>query len=309
MPRIESRKPYTLDDGITQSMLATFLTCREKSRLQLEGWQSDGFMVAAHRGDLFHKLLEEQYTRKEPLTDEQAVKFVDHVASKWLDKLKKAGPINPFAVEDTKACASALFPHYVKTWRKVDAKFKVEACEEVFDVKWKGFRLRGKFDMVYSIGKRWLFETKSKATIDSEILDALEIDFQNLFYLTALKIMGRPAIGVNYNIIRKPGHKQKKNEDLKTFTARLEGEVIKNPGHFFKRYEVIYTLQQIERFEKELYFLLVDFGKWVKGELPTYRNQTACIGRMKCPFLKYCSSGSFVGFSKTRVLFRELLPE
>lgn len=307
MPRIETRKPYVIEDGVTQSMLATFLTCREKTRLSLEGWENDQFSVSANRGDMFHMLLEEFYTLKSTPTD--LGKFVDHVADKWVAKLKKKGPVDSYAVEDTKACASALFPFYVKSWLKADSKFKWESLEEVFDVKWKGFRLRGKYDGTYTIGKRWLFETKTKATIDHDILDALEIDFQNLFYLTTLKITGRPAIGVNYNVIRKPGHKQKKGESLQDFTDRLTSEVKKDPGHFFKRYEVIYTLEQIARFEKELYFLLVDFAKYVKGELPNYRNQTACIGRMKCPYLKHCSSNSFVGYSQTRVMFRELLPE
>lgn len=311
------QKAYTITDGVTQSMLASFLTCRQKSRFEvLQRYESafSNFGGSAVRGDFFHTLLEYWYDGrvKDTVGELDPKAFVHAVEKMYIEKAKKRGPIDIKELDDTFAFSRAIFPTYVEVHKKSDAKKEWESLEEVFDVKWKRWRLRGKFDGVFKrtgVDGRWLFETKTKAQIDEDgIIDQLSFDFQNLFYLTVLSSMGRRAVGVVYNVVRKPSLRQKKGESLDEFTSRIAEDVPARRAHYFKRYEVTYTPATVARFQDELEFKLRDFEAFVKGEIPTYRNEGACFGKMKCSFLKACSSGTMVGYKQSRVLFRELLP-
>jgi hypothetical protein len=297
-------KEYVLSDGVTQSMLAAFLSCRQRMRYILDHWESEAFGNSAERGNAFHLLLEKWYSGlwKEHLP------CMNENLKQWQEELRKRGPVDPNSMEDTLAFCEALFPEYVKRWQKSDALYKWVALEQVFDQKFKGFRLRGKMDGLLKLnGKLWLFETKTKATIEEDsMLDALAFDFQNLFYLTVLAEAGTPAIGVIYNIIRKPGLRQKKDEDRQQFAQRMIEDVAERPDHYFKRYEIRYTKEAVANFRKELELKLDDFKYWLMGEEAHYRNESVCIGRFKCPFLRACATGSMVGYKQTRELFSEL---
>lgn len=311
---IKRKAGYTLDQGITQSMLASFLACRQRSKFQLDRWESvtsgEG-MAAMDRGSLYHHLLEMWYA-EDDFTQAQALGGGEHYKS-WFSSCIEG--FEPSAInqewEDTLAGAETIFYAYIQHWAKSDAKRDWISLEQVFDIKWRGYRLRGKFDGVFTYTnqpKPWLFETKTKATIEEDMIqDALAFDFQNLFYLTALKALGTPAAGVVYNILRTPSERTKKGESvLNKFTVRLPAEIKADPAHYFKRFEVAYHKDVTERFESELEAKLKDFTDWWLEKIPHYRNETACISRTRCPFLKACSSGTMVGYKQTRVLFREL---
>lgn len=293
---------YKIEDGITQSMLQAFMACRQRSAYQLDHWEPLGAVTAsADRGNLFHFLLEKWY-RDRPTSGES---WLDTAISFWKAKLSKNGPLPAF-FEEAENLALALFEPYVTKWKKSDDTLQWESLEEVFDVTYKGFRLRGKIDgLPIRKGRRWIFETKTKAAIDEEgILDTLLFDFQNLFYLTMLRELGRPAIGVIYNIIRTPNFRKK--ETAQERIARMKDDAQKNSKDYFIRYEVTYPKETVERFEQELLWKLELFKAVHEGKQPVFRNETACITRMKCPFLKACASGSMIGYQRTRKLFREL---
>lgn len=304
-------EPYKLEDGITQSMLATFLECRQRSRFSLDSWESImGGGWSALRGDLYHFLLETWYAPGAETFQTRPEVWMFQAIDTWKKK-KLAKLVEVKAIEEAENFAIAVFPEYVKRWSRSDAKFQWESLEEVFDIKYLGYRLRGKFDGVLTMnGKRWLFETKTKAQIDEDgIIEGLSFNFQNLFYLTALAAMKRPAIGVIYNIVRYPQLRPRKTESTEQFQARVGMDIIERKNWYFYRYEVNYTPKVLDGFNKELQFKLADFAAWSRGELPTYKNETACLGKMKCSYLGACSSGSMAGYRQERVLFRELQPE
>jgi hypothetical protein len=305
--KITKNRPYVITDGMTQSMLGSFLTCRQRARYELDGWEPVFMAKSANRGNLIHKALELWY-REKPLI--LAEEFAKIVGNKWKATLIKKGPIDAEAVEETLTHFEALFPEYVRYHAKSDAKIKWTSLEQVFDAKWNGYRLRGKMDGLFQFIKTdgdWLFETKSKAYIEEDaIMDTLAFDFQNLFYLTVSKELGRPLKGVLYNIIRSPNLRRGKKESPEQFSARLKQDIKERPEHYFKRYEVAYSKPTITRFTSELQFKLQAYDGWSRGELPTYRSEVACIGKMKCPFLSACASGSMQGYSQTRQLFSEL---
>lgn len=298
---------YKLSDGITQSMLQSFLSCRQRSLLQLDLWEPIlGGSSSAARGDLYHSALEAFHNSPSREVD------IPAVYATWLEVQKKKGPIDALEVDDAYAFLNASMPVYVDFWKASDDKLTWDAgsAEKVFDVKWNGYRLRGKIDGLPRIKKDfWVFETKTKSAIEEEsMLEALAFDFQNMFYMTCLKAIGQPAVGVIYNIIRKPQLRQKKTETPDELSIRIAEDIESRPDHYFKRYEIAYSPESITRFESELLSVLQEFQKWLSGEVPTYRNQTACITRIKCTFLAACSSNSMAGYRQSRILFRELLP-
>lgn len=296
-------RPYVITDGITQSMLASFLTCRQKSQYQLDRWEPIATTSSMNRGNLFHLALELWYGHQY-----HNLPFLPAVEERWRQLTFKQGPVDPIAFEESMSLLQALWPHYTTHWKHADSKFTWHSLEQVFDVVWNGFRLRGKFDGIAKINnKYWLFETKTKASIDEDgLLDQLQFDFQVLYYLTAMRALGIEGNGVIYNVIRIPTLLKK--ESIQERMERLSNLVLKDPKYYFMRLEVSYSQDIITRFELELLSKLKDYQAWTKGSLPTYRNETACIGRMKCPFLKACASQSLVGYKRSKQLFKELRP-
>jgi hypothetical protein len=311
--RLQKPAQYVLSDGITQSMLASFLACRQRSKYQLDRWESVfGSAASALRGDLYHGILEEWYKYKTPASNllNGAAAFLPEVIDSWRKRQSKHAP-NVSAMDDAENFARAVFPEYVERWKKSDAKYKWEALEEVFDVKWEQWRLRGKRDGTLMLnGSRWLFETKTKAQIDEAgIMDSLAFDLQNLFYLTVLRTQNRPAIGVIYNIVRYPQLRIKKTETPEQFQERVAEDVRQRRNFYFMRFEVTYSEMVQEQFRNDLKVMLNEFEQWYTGKLPTYKNVTACITKIKCPFLTACASGSMAGYKQTRTHFKELLTD
>jgi len=291
---------YTINDGVTQSLLCSFIHCRQMCQNILDGWEFESPKRALQFGKLVHGLLENHYTQEE--VDGEAY-FRD-----WQKKCIADGD-DVQAVEKDIAIAKALVDNYVPYWQKQDSKRTWIELEGVFDVPWNGFRLRGRTDGIYRTGTGgiWLFETKTASQIQDEQMEQrLSFDFQNLFYLTAkAQELGCRIRGVMYNVIRKPLLRQKKQESDADYWQRCADDVASRPDHYYHRFEVVYTKAKQEWFQGELLAKLNDFKTWLQGGAPTYRNQNACVGRWACNYLKMCAEGTD-GYSKSKELFGEL---
>lgn len=291
---------YSPKDGITQSLISNWLSCRMKARLYIDGWRQDSpRRDALDFGNLFHAKLEHYYSGSK----------VDTVKA-WRDKCKSEGPVNVEDMEVIECQFETLWPFYQKAHAKADAKLTWNGrLEELFDVSWNGHRLRGKIDGLPTVGRKlWTFETKTKAQIDEDsMMLALEMDLQNMYYITALQTKKQRPIGVIYNVIRRPGLKYDINA-LPAYQKKLTEAVQKEPDHYFKRYEVTYTDKQLVTFQKELLHALNEYTLWSAGKIPTYKNTTACVGRGQCQYLKLCASAmeASVGYNQDGELFKEL---
>lgn len=285
---------YRIEDGITQSMICDFLSCRQKLRLKIDRWESIYSKTSSlERGNFIHYFLEHIYASSSDYT-------VTDMFYNWC-RLEGIDEASKDAISILGIC-EALLPQYVKHWTKSDTKYKWISLERVFDVTWMGYRLRGKIDGILIVnGTYYIFETKTKAQIEEEgVLDKLQFDFQNFFYLLVCRsILNLPVRGVIYNIIRWPNSRLKQS---------LVDHINADSAHYFKRFEVVYSNDDITAFERELLLILKDYSGWVAGEVSHYKNASNCFkGNMKCEFLKICSSGQFAGFNQTRTLFRELI--
>jgi hypothetical protein len=148
-------------------------------------------------------------------------------------------------------------------------------------------RLRGKWDKVEIIGKGrkagiYLWDHKTKGDIqEQQLRRQLTFDLQTMIYVVALRQAHQifptpvtngatkdwtdlPVLGVRYNVVRRPlsggkgsivRHKPTKSnpsgETAGHFYARL-GEIIReDPSHFFMRWQVEVSPQDVERFKRE----------------------------------------------------------
>jgi len=319
-PNEKPTPDYTPADGITQSILSAWRTCRYKSKLSLNGWTPKRRKKSFRFGSLVHDTLEFMYCgiRDGRKNDYSPKGISDFIWKKSDENLKDLLPSDrPEDIElEGSYAVSLLAEAYLQRWKK-DYKRSWVSVEGEFDYAFHGYRLRGKRDAVFrqsrkSGGGLWLLETKTKSIINDEELGLLlPFDFQTLFYLISLKetFPKEKLKGCVYNVLRKPQLREGANEGREQFVKRIEKDIKKRPEHYFKRYEVTYPQSVVEWFETDLRNQLSEFTDWWNGWSSTYKNTSACVGRYRCEFLDHCSSGNFVGYEKGKSPFSELSPK
>lgn len=198
-------------DGVTQSMLSMFLTCKERFRIRvIEGLGLvDQFVEAIEYGQMWH-LCEEKHAEgvdwKQPLGD-------------YANELLLKYPESTSSIKKLFRCCKIQFPIYAKYWQEHDDVKNRESIysEMSFKVPYRlpsgrCVFLRGKFDSVDYIkeGRRkliYLQENKAKGRIDvDKTQQQLTFDLQSMMYLTAMQqLHPDEAIGgIRYNVIRRP---------------------------------------------------------------------------------------------------------
>lgn len=319
---VEKKKFYNYEtDGITQGLLGTWMSCRQKSKWFLEGYSAGKISGSLIYGTIIHGVLEIVYDSimKKKLTsipDSKQIKtLIKRIEESWL---KENPGANKYALEDLEMgllIAESTLPAYFKYWWKKDLKeLKWKQLEQQFAIPYttKDGRttiIRGKKDGVFGDKTIKLFETKTKSQINADdLIETLWFELQVSLYLWAIKKTYKsvPA-GVTYNIIRKTGLKIKQNESKVLFGKRISEEINKNPDYHFLRLNISVTKQDMDFFEQELESMIVDFMNWCDGKTGTYRNTSQCINKYgTCEYLGLCSKKDFGAFKKRKIVFREL---
>lgn len=221
------------EDGVTQSLLAGYLGCKERFRVRvIDGLgPADRFNHRLAYGDLFH-LCEES---------SKSGGWRKALTTRCRELARKYPMQQTEVAKWYKACL-AQYPIYLDYWHKHQKKEGRERllAEEVFSVPYtlpsgRVVLLRGKWDGVdlYGKGKQqgvYLWETKTKSDIrEEQIRKQLKFDLQTMMYLIALwefcpcdphshlqrksSKEGRfvhsdgkeyPIKGVIYNVVRRP---------------------------------------------------------------------------------------------------------
>ena len=249
-----SQKPFRdiEKDGITYSFLDEWLMDREQARLSyVEGWSSKGLSVPLDFGLSFHDCLEwvakgrsykTAYRRVlNPYYERKAPKIEYHERGKLLQIIDMA---------------DVVFKEYWKYWQNFDKDFRYLFQEESFNVPHRTKNghevpLRGRWDAVYQSSDNgiWLMENKTKSVIDElGLLAALPFDLQSMLYVHALQThLKKPVAGILYNVIRRPQLRQKKTENHEEFIQRVQDDVVKRPEHYFMRWKVDLTQDDIDK--------------------------------------------------------------
>jgi hypothetical protein len=296
-------------DGITASMLQSYLNCRQRFLIDINRYSSIDQKVFFY-GSLFHNMTELIYSNNGDVK-------ISIVVNQCIDDMRKENKligIKEEEIEKFKGIATILGEAYLKHYKKDFRQDYQFFPEEEFDIKFNEYRLKGKIDLRYTkFNKIGLMEHKNYAQISEDIMpDLLSFNFQVLFYILATSLTYNiVTIEFFYNINRTPMYKQSDKESLKDFLNRFASEVKKKPEHFFKRYPLIFTKEKIELFKKELLIILKEVDNLIYTNKvineSIYRNQTACEYRKyRCSYLESCANGFLINCQQKKRLFMEL---
>lgn len=275
-------KIYSIeDDGITQSLMAKYMTCPRMFKIATLGWSSPEKMVMV-LGTQGHRFIEAYHKNEEP-----SFEFDPMVTSRDEQEL-------------IEGVISALIPVYVERWKEFDAGYRIKP-EIVFDIPFCCTRLRGKIDAIYTTKTEiWLKETKFKNRISEDDLERrLSIDWQANFYAHAYQLLtGKTVKGFIYDVVRYPS--------LKGTAKELHDDILrgtkKEPDHWFKRWCVELSAGERAEFATELVVKINE----LRTRTLFYRNHCACAsGFSVCKYIDVCTRRSYAGLV-LKELFNEL---
>lgn len=255
--------------GVTQGMIARWLTCRERFRARvIEGLKpADRFEPRVEYGNMWHACEEAAASEvrhfKGELSGTDTTLWSDKL-TECVQKLCRKYPMQQQEIVDWADKCRAMFPLYVKHWSEhPDVQNRTPLFQEhAFDVpiqlpSGRTARLRGKWDSVDLVGNgtAWLQENKSKSSVDDvKVAQQLTCDLQTMTYCVALtdhlKTVGRQPIklaGVRYNVVRRPAHKSVASMLEKFGVDSRNGRV----GEWFARWNVLVQPTDTERFRQE----------------------------------------------------------
>ncbi len=314
-----SRNEKLRSKPVSTSRLSTWCNCREKARLNQLGWESTarpglGMIFGSLTHGLLHVCMRDKLERKHAMAwhrvDYESIVKIPSVRGrikKWRKEMLDYTGASEWAenMEILEIKARVIVPAYLRHWRKHQEKgSRVLATEYPFTGKIGAWNTHGFIDRIDAIGKEnlWIVETKTKSRIaPGLIVDAGDLAAQNKFYALFLPgneyvVSKRKLRGVIYDIIRNPGLRPAKADNtLADYAERLAEDVASRSDFYFVRFPIEYSKKAMERFAKELFVKLLEYGLWLDGTSPTYKSDegTLCTigGRAPCASLQACQSG------------------
>ena len=251
--------------GVTQSMLASYLGCRERFRIKyVLGLQpAEIWEKRTGYGNMWHAA-EEIFAYIDGAKSKSDIwpQVEPHVVAHATEQMKKF-PYQRAEIQRWVDVLRVQFPEYVKHWTDhPDIRDRKPLMQEqVFDLMYplpsgRPVRLRGKMDsvdLVTSRGGIFLQENKVKGDVEQdELKRQLKFDLQTMLYFTVLELMQKSAreaaepwadvntafwqnllVGVRYNVVRRPfaggkgNIKQHEAKRTKETVSKKTGKVLR----------------------------------------------------------------------------------
>jgi len=294
---------WTLEDGVTYSILSKFSNCRHRLYLgKVQGWKPKGFNFPLEFGNIFHLLSEAQDLGYGP-------DMFRSISRNYVDAKIDNGNFSSDEIRELSmlaGIAEVTFRHYVSFWEKnhsftlaingkekrvYEKDFNWIGKEQPFDLSYKmvngrTIRLRGKIDGMLDVRNimdgNWLFETKTKGQIDTELItEGLHKDLQTGLYMTAMRLLqhGVAPKGVIYNVIRRTQLKPRVKDTPLDYVNRVEEDIVKRPEWYFMRWVREIDPYELDAFRlKQLDPQLHQIAVWwdsIKGN-PSNPFETSC---------------------------------
>jgi len=300
-------------DGVTQGLLACWMTCRQKARYVCEHWsRKRSALDNTTFGSLTHEALSRMYRVEDVPSEDVVTDIVNKVIREFeAEYMHRAKASEVEELEILGINMEQVLLAYVRRWASDWEGDQWVDTELSFRVKVVGIPVQGKIDGVVRRGtKWWVFETKTRSQIADNIVRQLAVDFQSQVYGYALEgIRGKRPAGVLYNVVRNPGLKAGKG-NLGGFAERLRADIDSRPDWYFRRFEVVGDKADQAAFAENLKVVLGEFSLWAAGQSPCWRNYAACFSSwFPCDYLDLCSTGNTAGYVQREHLFPELEPE
>jgi hypothetical protein len=281
-PRESATWTFTRD-GLSPSYADLFMNCREQFRLRTaEGWQSVTYDFYTEYGSIWHWMHARRAKRNED------VDF--HKLSREYRKTGYKGPRDPASLAEQEigyAMTSALWPVYQETYPDdldrewVDLETPVSVRYEFQPNFWT--MLRGMRDGSWRERGLNLHEMKTRGVVDQRgIQESLHLNTQVMWYLLLLKLQypKEKVVGCEYDVIRRPGSRPRKNESVPEYVKRLRKEAERDPDHYFCRPRLDVTPEDIEHWRVSvLQPLLIEVYRWTQYKTMHFVNAGYLVPR------------------------------
>jgi hypothetical protein len=249
----------SLRQGLTQSELSLRANCPRKwffRYVQLYKRQGS-FSWSLLFGDAMHTMLDEYYTIlstiKKP--QEYLAESPVEVPEFRFDEDVILLPSQQEEYEYYQGLATVLFRRHNHYHTVADQKMVIVSTEDEAEIEYRGFRLRGKIDIVMRPTKRdgvFIMDHKTTYDINRSLLLGWNFRFQFLFYAWMYwKMTKEVPAGMYVNAIKKPAERRSvaKSESIPAFLKRIEQNIITNPVHYFLRERLPIDRGALQRFQ------------------------------------------------------------
>lgn len=289
----EQAKPpfWKWEDGLTQSFINSWLQCTETTRLRyLEGWKPRKKSPWFEFGTVFHYCIEQAFNYFVPKNLPYHPEVSQLQIKQWIAKYEREekNPLEQITSDEIEQAeliyllAEKLLPIYFRL-HQADFNNEVIYNETKFDLTENGDRFRGKIDLGWkekSNGSFWLLDTKCLSVIQPEVISGtMQHDIQCMLYLWAAATLKQNPKGIIYNVIRRPAHYRRKDESIDEFTSRIAVEAQSKPDHFFMRFRLEITPEEVQTwYENELSKITDDICAWSSNpKKRSYINPNALV--------------------------------
>jgi len=303
-------------DGVSQSFINKFLTCKEQCRLEyVEGWTPKKEPIWFTYGKLIHHVLSKCYSLKQIPNTDQVLAFINSYE-------KLMPPISGESDFQTKeiifGIAEKIIPIYFIKYAD-DFKYDHIKNEEVFKVSFpeaaylnKSIPITGRLDggFLYPGNRCKILDTKCLSLIDDSLGQMLPFDTQVNLYLWAIK-QQHPEYkldGFIYNIVKRPAHRFGKKESIKEFCDRVATDILSRMDEFFIRIDIPITEKEIQDWEQKFLIpVLIDIERWYVNNCDSYVNGNALLTKYgHCAMFDLITTGDTTNYYKRAKPFNEL---
>tara|TARA_R110002126_G_scaffold19449_11_gene72862 strand:+ start:880 stop:1893 length:1014 start_codon:yes stop_codon:yes gene_type:complete len=277
---------------VTQSSLNTLNSCEELYRLKyVLGLLPATEDLALSLGSAYHRGLEMG-------SAEAAVELFKNSTTYWTQADRDNLSINSAIVEAMVGGALRLWGDDLPDQREV--QFTLPLINPETGRASTRHVFRGVIDGLWNNPIRGA-EYKTAGRVDKAYIDRLQLDFQVGAMLTAIgRLLGVDpwTIPMSYRIAKKPQSRQRKNESVSEFAARIKADYIDRPEFYFHDLVLRRSEDQMKRWQHEAWrlhqrILYIENGGF------TVRNTRHCTQFGRCAFLDLCCGS--VGIDAYRI--------
>jgi len=147
----------------------------------------------------------------------------------------------------------------------------------------------------------WIMDHKTRSTITKQAVEMVPMDMQTQMYRWLVrKALKKIVHGVNFNLIRKPSIKIKKNETTAEFLERIVKDYDQRAPEFFYREKVLYsretaeaTLNDVQEIIKQMVTIYALHSFSAPDLINSYPRTTAACWtyNSRCPYWELCRYG------------------